>query len=91
MINLRRGTPGQVPPPVDDIAALASHAERAGVDQALKYSFVGTAETVQRALQRFTDTVKPDELMLTGLFYDYDARLRSFEVAAQVCSTIAPR
>lgn len=87
-INLRRGTPGQVPPPVDDLAVLAAHVERAGVDQALKYSFVGTPETVRLALQHFTDTVAPDELMLTGLFYDHGARLRSFEIAAQALNGI---
>ena len=47
-INLRRGMPGQVPPPIDDIDAYWSPAEKAMVDHSLAVSFVGSAETVER-------------------------------------------
>lgn len=82
--NLRRGTPGQVPPPIDSIDAYISPLEKAGIDQALLYSFVGAVDTVERGLQAFISATKPDELMLTGHFYDHSARLRSFELAAEV-------
>ena len=42
-INLRRGTPGQVPPPIDDIDSYWSPAERAMVERSLAVSFVGSA------------------------------------------------
>ena len=83
-VNLRRGMPGQVPPPIDDMETYWSAAERAMVEHALVYSFVGTAETVEQGLQTFLDATQPDELMVTAHIYDQSARLRSLELIAQV-------
>jgi luciferase family oxidoreductase group 1 len=83
-INLRRGTPGPVPAPIDNIADYASDFELAQVGHSLSYSAVGSAETVERALRAILEETKPDELMLAGHFHDHAARLRSFEIAAQV-------
>jgi luciferase family oxidoreductase group 1 len=82
-LNLRRGRPGEVPPPVDDIEALYSAGERAGVEHALACSFVGSPETVERGLSEFVGRYKPDELMIAGHFYDHGARLRSLEITAE--------
>src|SRR3984885_3261649 len=43
---LRRGEPGPLPAPVQSIDGVADAVERAGMEQALKYSFVGSASTV---------------------------------------------
>ncbi len=87
--NLRRGVPGQIPPPVENIDAHVSPLERAGIDHALMYSFVGGPRTVELGLRAFISSVKPDELMLTGHFYDHRARLRSFEIAADIQRRLA--
>jgi hypothetical protein len=76
--------PGQIPPPVDDIDAFCPPAERVGVDYALSCSAVGAAGTVERALRSFIKATQPDELMITANLYDHAARLRSFELVAQV-------
>ncbi|MEO8009026.1 MAG: LLM class flavin-dependent oxidoreductase [Betaproteobacteria bacterium] len=83
-INLRRGTPGQVPPPIDDIDAYWSAAEKAMVERSLAVSFVGCVDTIERGLSSFIDSLKPDELMITAHIYDQAARLRSVELVAQV-------
>jgi len=83
-INLRRGMPGQIPPPIDDIDAFCPPAERAGVDYALSCSVVGSYETVERGLASFIATTQPDELMVTANLYEHAARLRSFEIVAQI-------
>jgi luciferase family oxidoreductase group 1 len=83
-INLRRGTPGPVPTPIDDIIDYAAEFELAQIDHALAYSAVGSAETVERELRAIIEEVKPDELMITGHFHDHAARLRSFEIAADI-------
>jgi luciferase family oxidoreductase group 1 len=90
-INLRRGMPGQVPAPVEDIDAHWSPAEKAMVQHSLKYSFVGTADTVERGLRDFLEATRADELMVTGLYHDPRARLRSFELAAQVRDRLSRR
>jgi luciferase family oxidoreductase group 1 len=81
-VNLRRGRPGMLPPPVETTEGLWSPLEQAGIDHALAYSFVGSFETVRRGLAAFVELTKADELMLTGQIYDHAARLRSFELAA---------
>ena len=88
-VNLRRGMPGQVPPPVEDIDTRLSPAEKAMVANSLRYTFVGTADAVGDGLQAFLDRVRPDELMVTGIFHDHAARLRSFEITAAVRERLA--
>jgi len=86
-VNLRRGAPGPVPPPVDNINA--SPFERAQIDHALAYSAVGSAQRVEEILRSIIGETRPDELIVTGHFYDHAARLRSFEITAQVRDRLA--
>ena len=58
--------------------------ERAGFEQALAYSVVGTADAVERGLAAFIAETGANELMLTAQIYDHTARLRSFEIAAEI-------
>ncbi|HEX7810959.1 MAG TPA: LLM class flavin-dependent oxidoreductase [Burkholderiales bacterium] len=88
-INLRRGRPGQVPPPIDDIDSYWSPAEKAMVGRSLAVSFVGSPDTVERGLRAFIDDLKPDELMVTAHIHDQDARLRSIELIAGVQGRLA--
>ena len=83
-INLRRGTPGPLPPPVDDMDALWSPAEKAMVGQSLSCSAVGSLEVGEEKLKTLILETGADELMTTGQIYDHSARLRSFEIAAEV-------
>jgi luciferase family oxidoreductase group 1 len=83
-INLRRGMPGQVPPPIDDIDTYWSPAEKAMVEHSLAISFVGSAETVERGLKQFIEATQPDELMINAHIYDQAARLRSIELVAKL-------
>jgi luciferase family oxidoreductase group 1 len=82
--NLRRGMPGQIPPPIEDIDDFWSPAERALASQSLAVSAVGSPQTVARGLQNFIDVTNPDELIITAHIYDHQARLRSFELVASL-------
>jgi luciferase family oxidoreductase group 1 len=88
-ISLRRGTPGPLPPPVDNLDDHWSPMERAGVQQSLAYSVIGAPDTVERGLQALIAETGADELMLTAQIYDHAARLRSFEIAAEARGRIA--
>ncbi|HEX8142298.1 MAG TPA: LLM class flavin-dependent oxidoreductase [Pyrinomonadaceae bacterium] len=83
-INLRRNNPGLLPPPVDSMEERSSEFERAGVEHALHYSFVGAAETVRKELESFIELTGADEIMVTAQIFDPSARLRSFEILAGV-------
>jgi len=88
-INLHRGTPGQLQPPVDTIDDYWSPAEKAGVERSLACSAVGSPETVAKALKDFIAATGAEELMLTAQIYDHRARLKSFEIAAGLRSESA--
>ncbi len=83
-INLRRGRPGLVQPPVADITTVSTPEERVGVDRALACAVIGSQATVARGIEAFIARHRPDELMLTANLFDHGARLRSFELAAAV-------
>ena len=85
-LNLRRNRPGLLPPPVASLEGRWSAFEKAGVERALRYSFVGTAETVRRGLESFVRLTGADEVMVTSQTFDHAARLRSYELLAQVWS-----
>lgn len=80
ILNLVRGRPGLLPPPVDDIEALWSPAERAAVGRMTRVSLVGTPDTVRAPLQSLLNAVQPDEIIVSGHIFDQQARLRSYEL-----------
>ena len=82
--NLNRGTPSQVPPPIDDIESYWSPAEKQWVERALRYSFVGSPPAVERGLREFLQRTQPDELMIGAHLFDHQARIRSLEIAAEI-------
>ena len=88
-VNLRRGRPGLIPPPVDDIEAFWTPTERLGVEQALACAVVGNPDTLQRGLAAFIARHRPDELLLTANIFDHAARLHSFELAAAARDALA--
>ncbi|MEO6036333.1 MAG: LLM class flavin-dependent oxidoreductase [Verrucomicrobiota bacterium] len=83
-INLRRGTPGPLPPPLDNLGELFSSAERASAEHALACSIIGSPATVKQGLEDFALRTGADEIMCTAQIFDHQARLRSFEIAAEV-------
>jgi luciferase family oxidoreductase group 1 len=88
-VNLRRGQPGPLPPPIDDFEARMSPLDRMGLEQALSCSVVGSPETVRRGLKSFIARTGADELMVTSQIFDHAARLRSFEITAAARDALA--
>jgi luciferase family oxidoreductase group 1 len=87
-INLRRNNPGLLPPPVDSMEGNWAEFERAGIEHALRYSIVGSPETVRHGLKSFIELTEADELMVTAQIFDTAARLRSYEILATVRDTL---
>jgi luciferase family oxidoreductase group 1 len=83
-VNLRRGTPGKLAPPVDDITSWASPIELAQLNHSLMYSFAGAPDTVARNVQSFLKMTQADELIVSGHIFDHAARLHSYELAARI-------
>jgi alkanesulfonate monooxygenase SsuD/methylene tetrahydromethanopterin reductase-like flavin-dependent oxidoreductase (luciferase family) len=54
------------------------------VQHSLGCSVIGDRETVRDGLRSIIQQTGANELMLTAQIYDHAARLRSFEIGAQV-------
>jgi luciferase family oxidoreductase group 1 len=83
-LALRRGRPGRLPPPVDDITRIASAAELAGLDHTFRYSAIGSPQTVETKIAAVLALTGADELMAASQIYDHSARVHSYEILANV-------
>ena len=82
--DLLRGSPGPYRPPLDDIDAYWTGPERDHVSRMLRHSVVGGPETVRAGIDAFAELTGVDELMVVSAIHDHDARVRSFEILAEV-------
>ena len=87
-INLRRGKPGPLPAPVENMDNLWTPSEQYGVQQALSMSLVGDVSKVQQGLAGLIRETQADEIMVNGQIFDHQARLRSFELAMQAAESL---
>jgi luciferase family oxidoreductase group 1 len=88
-VNLRRGTPGQLQPPVDSMDGHWTEAEKANVEHALGYAVVGDRDTVRDGLNDFIAMTDADEIMVTTQMHDHAARKRSYEIVAAARDALA--
>jgi luciferase family oxidoreductase group 1 len=82
--NVIRGSRGQLPPPVDDIEAHWSPAEKAHVSSMLSRSYVGSPDTVREGLESVVAETQADELIVAAAIHDHSARVHSYEILASV-------
>ncbi|WP_336959963.1 LLM class flavin-dependent oxidoreductase [Sphingobium aquiterrae] len=88
-VALRTGRPGRLPPPVPgyrDMLPLQANAMLANV---LSASSIGTQADVERDLTAFIARTQVDEVMVSGMIFDADARKRSFGIAMDAAKAIA--
>ena len=89
--NVIRGSRGQLPPPVDDIEAHWSPAEKAHVSNVLRRSYVGSADTVREGLESVIAETEADELIVAAAIHDHSARVHSYEILATVQQELGAR
>ncbi len=73
-----------MPPPVDDMRSVWSPQQKMMVQQMLACSFIGSKESVRADLEQFIDQTNADELMIASYMYDFDQRLKSHRLIAEV-------
>lgn len=83
-LNLVRGRPGQLQPPVESMDELWTECERHAVEQQPRSSIVGNPETVRGKLQAFLDATQADEFMINTHVYDHQERLKSYELISEL-------
>lgn len=87
-VNLRSGTPGQLPPPIEGYGDDLQPAYRAMLDEIGRCSAIGTLETVAKDIEAFVARTGADELMIVSSIFDHAKRLRSFEITAEAVGLI---
>ena len=86
--RLRSGRPGKLPAPVEDIGAEIPPPILSQVEAALSCSATGAPATIRQELTELLSVHAPDELIITGMIHDHDARLRSVEITAEILSEL---
>ncbi|MFD2653664.1 LLM class flavin-dependent oxidoreductase [Brucella rhizosphaerae] len=81
-VNLRSGRPGKLPAPVEGYQEQLDPAAQALVRQMLSCRVVGGPETVEKGIREFAERTGADELMVTGMIFDHQKRLRSYEIVS---------
>ena len=82
--NLRRGMPTKLPPPNREFEKGVVPFGRVRLEELNSIAMVGSASTVLEGFRRFIAMTAPDELMVVSHIYDHGARVRSFEIVAEV-------
>ncbi|MGS0744060.1 LLM class flavin-dependent oxidoreductase [Glaciimonas sp. GG7] len=82
--DMFRGTRGLSKPPIDDIATYWSPSEKAQASHMLAYSIVGSMQTVRVGMERLITLTGADELMVVSDIFDHSARVRSYEMIAEI-------
>ncbi len=83
-VNLRSGRPSPLPPPMADYLQRIDPQQRALLDQVLTCSAIGSPPTVKAAIEQFISRTGADELMITSNIFEHKARLRSYEITAEL-------
>ncbi len=88
-VNLRLGRPSTLPPPDPAFHARLPAQARAALRSVLSASAIGSPSTVREAIRAFAKKTGADELIVSSMLYDHGARLRSFELLAELWSELA--
>lgn len=83
-LNIRRGRPGRLPPPVAAFDQQVDPYGRAMLADALSCAIVGAPATVRAGIDAFVQRTGADELMVTANIFDHEMRKRSFRLVAEL-------
>jgi luciferase family oxidoreductase group 1 len=88
LANLRRGMPTKLPPPNRDFEKDVAAVGTLPLEEINSIAMIGSASTVLDGVRRFIALTAPDELMIVSHIYDHGARIRSFEIVAEVSAAL---
>lgn len=89
-VELRRGTPGRLPPPVPSMDNLWTAAERFGIERSLSLSLVGDKSTVSHGLRTLQQQFQVDEFIVNGQIFDNDKRINSYALTIEAWQSLQP-
>ncbi len=88
-LGILRGQRAGLQPPVESMEGLWTRGEQLAVAERMALMVAGGRERVRDGLQQILDATQADELILVSETWDRAARLRSFEIIAEVAGNSA--
>ena len=82
--NLRRGMPSTLPPPSVEYEKEVVPYGRLPLAEVTSIAMVGSPATVREGIDAFVAQTAADELMVVSHIFDHAARVRSYEILAQL-------
>src|SRR6201984_2989508 len=87
-LQLIRGGPLELLPPVDSMELLWSKPERAAVESRFRAAIVGSDATVQAGLEKLVRDTRADEVIVVTDTYEHSDRMDSYERVARIAAEI---
>lgn len=84
IINLLTGKRDYMQAPVEMTDELRDLSKHPSVQQMLKYSFIGSKETVKKQIKSFINETQVDELIAVTNIYDGEDRIKSYRLFAEI-------
>lgn len=87
-VGVLTGTKAPLQPPTQMTPEIEGMYHHPSVNQMLKFSFVGSRETVKKEIQAFLDKTEVDELIVVSTMYNLQDRLKSTRLFGEIMSEI---
>lgn len=90
-VRLRTGKPGKLPAPIHNISEHIPSNLLSAVNESLSCSATGNPEKVHKQFSDLISKYKPDEVIVTGAIHEHQARLKSYNIVANVLSNLTQK
>jgi luciferase family oxidoreductase group 1 len=87
-VGVLTGARDPLHPPTEMTEDLKEVLQHPALNQMLKYSFVGSKQTVKKQIQAFLDQTRVNELIAVSTMYHLDDRLKSAQLFAEIMTEI---
>lgn len=87
-VGVLSGSREPLHPPTEMNEELRQLFQHPSVNQMLKYSFVGSKQTVKKQIQAFLDQTRVNELIAVSTMYNHNDRLKSTKLFAEIIMEI---
>tara|TARA_Y100000591_G_scaffold332610_1_gene370679 strand:- start:28817 stop:29803 length:987 start_codon:yes stop_codon:yes gene_type:complete len=83
-LNLRKGKPGKLPPPIRDFQKKMSSEDKQLISSMVSCYSAGNTEIIKNGINDFINSTGADELILVSSIYDHSKRMKSYKIASEV-------
>ncbi|GGK72126.1 LLM class flavin-dependent oxidoreductase [Rufibacter glacialis] len=87
-VGVLTGAKDPLHPPTEMTDELKDLLQHPAVNQMLKYSFVGSKQTVKKQIQAFLDQTQVNELIAVSTMHNHESRIKSAQLFAEVMAEI---